>query len=142
MLILALPAAFLAACGARSLSLSEQHLLDMAWDALEPHTSSHSQDNWEVVAVRQVNGQEVVALFQQEQPRCVWPTPLPNERIRPSGEYWYVEMKPRPATPLPGEKLSPTAPPRIPEPFVRQAFFLLDAVEGRVVARMLYCVIY
>lgn len=132
----------LIACGSRTESLTEQEVLDVAWKDLEPHTSSHDRANWEVVDVRQVKGREVAETFEREQPRCIWPTPLPNETISPSATYWYVELKPRPATPLPGEKISPTAPPRIPEPFVYDAFFLINPADGQVVARMLHCVIY
>jgi hypothetical protein len=126
---------------ANSVETKEQ-ALDKAWRDLEPHTSSHDRDNWEVIEAKRVTGREVAEVFEREQPRCVWPTPQPNQQVRSAATYWYVEMKPRPATPLPGEELSPTAPPRIPEPFVRDSFFLIDLSSGEVVARMLYCVIY
>jgi hypothetical protein len=66
---------------------------------------------------------------------------MPNGEIQAGDDYWVVEMSPLPATPLPVPTLSPTAPPFVPEPFLRRALFLLD-VDGRVVARKLYCVVY
>jgi hypothetical protein len=38
--------------------------------------------------------------------------------------------------------ISPTAPLVVPEPFMYQAMFLMDAADDQVVARKLYCVIY
>ena len=65
-----------------------------------------------------------------------------NEFIRADTTYWYVMLRPRAATPqAQGGEPSPTAPPLIPEPFVREARFLLDA-GGAVAARTLSCVIY
>ena len=66
---------------------------------------------------------------------------MPNGEIKPEGDYWFVGMSPKSATPLPRPTLSPTAPPFIPEPFLRQALFLID-MDGNVVARKLFCVIY
>jgi hypothetical protein len=126
-------------------SIGEQQALDAAWNALEPNTSSHDRANWEVVEVRQVTGQEVVQEFAGEPAPGCWkgPTPPANETIDPSGTYWYVEMKPRPATPIPQKRtVSPTEPPFIPEPFTRGAQFLIDVANGQVVARKLHCVIY
>jgi hypothetical protein len=71
---------------------------------------------------------------------CGGPAPPPNGEIEPSGRYWYVEMKPQPATPS-GPSMSPTAPPLVPEPFMFQALFLIDD-GGQVIARALVCVVY
>jgi hypothetical protein len=116
---------------------------DIAWDALAPNTSSGDRANWQVVDVRQVKGRDVADEFAGKPSSGCWkgPTPMPNGKIQADSDYWCVEMSPKPATPLPGPTISPTAPPSIPEPFLRQALFLLDA-EGNVVARKLYCVIY
>ena len=124
--------------------LTEQQALDAAWQALEPYTSSHDQANWQTVAVRLVEGQEVASQFEgQPAPGCIGPTPPSNKQISTSSTYWYVVLRPAPATPLPKPGTpSPTAPPLIPEPFVSQALFLLDTTEGTVVARKLSCVIY
>jgi hypothetical protein len=132
----------LAACGG-SASLTEQQAVDAAWDVLAPNTSSGDRANWQVVDVRQVKGRDVADEFAGEPSLGCWkgPTPMPNGAIQPNGDYWYVEMSPKPATPLPRPTISPTAPPSIPEPFLRQALFLLDT-GGKVVARKLYCVIY
>jgi hypothetical protein len=116
---------------------------DIAWDALAPNTSSGDRANWEVVASRQVKGRDVADEFKGDPSPGCWmgPTPVPNAEIQPGTDYWYVEMRPKPATPRPEPTLSPTAPPFVPEPFLYRALLLLDA-EGRVVARKLFCVIY
>jgi hypothetical protein len=123
---------------------SEQQVRDTAWEALEPNTSSHNRVNWEFAEVRQVVGREVAEQFEgKPAPGCPGPTPPANGAIRPSGAYWYAHLKRRPATPLPQKgTVSPTAPPVVPEPFMYQALFLIDATDGQVVARKLYCVIY
>lgn len=124
--------------------LDEGHLFDIAWQALEPNTSSHDRANWEGGEVRQVAGRDVADETDGARPGygCPGPAPPANARIEPSGAYWYVQLKRRPATPPPDvPTLSPTAPPLVPEPFIYQAFFLIDP-GGQVVARKLYCVIY
>jgi hypothetical protein len=137
----------LAACSGRVGTLSEQQIVDIAWQALEPNTSSHNQAAWEVVGVQMVSGGEIQDLIEGEPVpgRCApGPPPPDNGTIAPGGSYWHVELKPRLATPRPQptEQFSPTAPPSIPEPFVYDAHFLIDAGTGQVVARKLYCVIY
>ena len=127
--------------------LGEQQVIDIVWQAFDPNTSSHDKTAWDIIEVRSVTGQEVQDLFMGE---SVWggctsgPTPPDNASIVPDGSYWYVELQPRPATPrpVPTEFSSPTAPPMIPEPFVFQARFLVDAITGQVVARKISCVIY
>jgi len=124
--------------------LTKQQALDAAWKALEPNTTSHDQANWQATTVELVDSQEVAGQFEGEAaPGCLGPTPPPNRQISTSGRYWYVVLQPTSATPVPHPGTpSPTAPPVIPEPFTRQAQFLLDATEGTVVARKLSCVIY
>ncbi len=124
-------------------ALTEQQVADIAWQALAPNTASGDRANWQAVEARQVKGRDVAEKFAGEAWLGCWkgPTPVPNGEIRSGADYWYVELMPQPATPLPAATISPTAPPLIPEPFLRQAFFLLDS-EGQVVARKLYCVIY
>ena len=135
----------LVACGSQTSPFSKEQATDIAWQALAANTSSQDRAAWQVVQAREVKGQEVVDEFEGQASFGCWmgPTPEPNGAIRPSGRYWYIEMSPRPATPLPQKgEVSPTAPPLIPEPFLRQAFLLVDAADGQVVARKLYCVIY
>jgi hypothetical protein len=121
-----------------------EQVLDAAWEALEPNTSSHDRANWEVAEVRHVVGREVAEQFEgRPAPGCPGPTPPANGAISPSGAYWYVHLKRRPATPVPQTgTIPPTAPPVVPEPFMYQAMFLIDPADGQVVARKLYCVIY
>ena len=125
----------------------EQQVVDIVWQALEPNTSSHSQAAWELVEAKMVEGQDVPDLFEGEPvPGGCAPGPSPpeNAEIALSDSYWYVQMRPRAATPkpLPTEQYSPTAPPRVPEPYLYQAHFLVDARTGQVIARKLFCVIY
>ncbi len=142
------PLAFLilifTACSGSVTSLSQAQVENRVWQALEPNTSSHNQANWEVVESRAVSGREVSERFAgKPDPGCVpGPTLPPNRPVSPNAAYWYVHMRPRPATPLPGPRLSPTAPPNIPEATVVQAEFLVDPHTGDIVARKLGCVIY
>jgi hypothetical protein len=142
--VIVLLLAGLAACGG-SFSLSEAEAVDAAWQALEPNTSSHDRANWEVGDVRQVRGEDVAIDFEGGPAPGCWqgPTPPANESIRDAQNYWYVQMQPRPATPVPQQgEISPTAPPNVPEAFMYRALFLFDAGDGHLVARKLYCVIY
>lgn len=125
-------------------ALSEDEVRALAWQALEPNTSSHDLANWDVLEVRRVTGQEVAGQFEGRPAYgCPGPTPVPNAAIAASETYWYLQFQKRPATPPAGATpLSPTAPPNVPEPFLYQARFLLDLDSGQVVARMLLCVIY
>ncbi len=137
----------LAACSPTAAPLSKQEAGEIAWRALEPNTSSHSLTAWEVAELRSVTGQEILDRFPGEPAAggCV-PGPIPsaNTAIAPGGSYWYVVFKPGRATPLPQptEQFSPTAPPLVPEPFVYEGRFLIDAVTGQIAARKLFCVIY
>lgn len=127
-------------------ALTQQQALEAAWIALEPNTSSHERANWEVVSVERVQGRDVAGDFEGgPAPGCfTGPTPAPNPPIDPAATYWHVAMQPVAATSLPvaTEFYSPTAPPRIPEPFVREAQFLIDSTDGSLVAIRLGCVIY
>jgi hypothetical protein len=128
--------------------LSEKQVIDIAWQALDPNTSSHSRTAWETIVAKSVTGREVQDRFEGEPVpgKCTsGPTPPDNADIAPDGYYWYVEMIPRLATPRPQptQLFSPTAPPNIPEPFIYLAYFLIDANTGQVTARKLLCgVIY
>ncbi len=55
-LVIVVLALALAACSGPTEPLSEQQVLDAAWEALEPNTSSHNRTNWEVAEVRQWSG--------------------------------------------------------------------------------------
>jgi hypothetical protein len=126
---------------------NEQQVIGIAWQALEPNTSSHNQNAWESVVVGSFIGRDIQDKFEGEPipGHCApGPTPPDNAKITPDAAYWYVQMQPRPATPgpLPTNLQSPTAPPNVPEPFVYKADFLIDAGTGQIVARKLYCVIY
>lgn len=137
----------LTACSGKVAPPSEQQVVAIVWQALEPNTSSHNQAAWEIIRVQAVTGQEVQDLFEGEPVLggCVpGPAPRDNATVALDGSYWYVQMKPRSATPRPQptEQFSPTAPPNVPEPFVYQAHFLVDVSTGQIVARKLYCVIY
>lgn len=126
-------------------ALTEQQVVDLVWDALEPNTTSHDLSNWEAIEVRQAAGRDVAEQFEGATAAGCWqgPTPVVNRIINPSDTYWYVHMMPKPATPFPREgETSPTAPPAVPEPFLWQVFFLVDADSGEIVARKLLCVVF
>lgn len=135
----------LAGCSGQAVSLTEQAAVDAAWAAIEPNTSSHNRANWEAVEVRQVAGRDAADEFASGPSSGCWmgPTPPANWDIAPAATYWLVRMKPLPATPAPrGRTPSPTEPPAIPEPFLREAVVLLRVDDGGVVARSLRCVVY
>jgi hypothetical protein len=97
--------------------------------------------------MRNVKGEEIQEIFEGEPVpgNCIsGPPPPENKKIQASASYWYVRMKPVPVTsePIPTEQYSPTAPPRIPEPFLRDAHLLIDPGSGEIVARKLLCIIY
>jgi hypothetical protein len=123
---------------------SQAQVRALAWQALEPNTSSHDVANWEVIDLRMVEGREVVEEFENASAYgCPGPTPVPNAPVDASGMYWLVQFRKRPATPPPDvTPLSPTAPPNVPEPFIYEAAFLIDPMSDQVVARKLICVIY
>ncbi len=124
--------------------LSGSQVRDLAWQSLKPHTSPHNLDNWVYIEVKQVTGREVADKFRGDPAPGCWQGPLvdQNEKINPHDMYWYVHLKPREVTPLPTPTAFPAASPYTPEPFISQAFFLLDPANGRVGARKISCVIY
>ena len=137
----------LAACSTKAGILGKQQVTDIVWQALEPNTTSHTQAAWQVVSVQSVTGREIQDRFTGKPVSggCVpGPKPPENATIALDSTYWYVQMRPRAATPKPEptEQFSPTAPPHVPEPFVVEARFLVDARAGQVVARKLICVVY
>jgi hypothetical protein len=134
------------AMGGPSTGGEQADLVNAAWSELGPKTSSENIQNWDVEALRRVKGREVADQFQGEIAPGCWkgPTPQPNAAIRPGTDYWFLHMQPKPATaqPWPYEGTPPaTAPPGIPEPFLRDAMFLFD-LKGHIVARKYMCVIY
>ena len=64
--------------------LKEEQVLGVAWDALEPNTSSHDLGNWDVVEVSQVAGRQVAERFEGEPAPGCWSGPEPpgNGAIR------------------------------------------------------------
>lgn len=146
-ILLACLALALTACSTAVVHLDDQQAIDLAWQALEPNTSSHNFSAWETIEVRSVVGREVQIQFEGEPVPggCVpGPNPPDNGTITPDISYWYVQLRPRRATPLPQptEQFSPTAPPHIPEPFVYEAQVLINSTTGQIIARKIYCVIY
>ena len=137
----------LIACSIKTAVVGEQQVVDIVWQALEPNTSSHTRAAWEVVRVQSVTGRDIQDLFKGPPVlgSCV-PGPIPPENapLTLDSTYWYVQMRPRQVTPRPWptEQYSPTRPPDIPEPFVYEARFVVDARTGRIAARKLMCVIY
>ena len=125
--------------------LPQAQVLDIVWEALDPNTSSHMRANWQVMEAQLVKGEKVAKLFEGEPVTGCWcgPTPAANREIKPANDYWYVLMTPSPATPEPFYGTpSPTAPPLIPEPFLKQVHFLTDPGSGEIIARKLICVVY
>jgi hypothetical protein len=83
-------------------ALTQEQVVDTAWQALEPNTSSHDQANWQTHTVELVEGQQVADRFEGESaPGCMGPKPPPNQQVSPSATYWHVVMRPVPVTPQP-----------------------------------------
>jgi hypothetical protein len=132
-------------CSTENIPLSEKQVVDIVWLALEPNTSSHDKTAWEIVTVQEVTGQEIQDVFDDANTYCGFgPKPTNNVQISLNNSYWYIQMRPRSATPqpIPTELYSPTAPPIIPEPFIYEVHFLVDARTEQIVARNFYCIIY
>jgi len=126
-------------------ALSKSQAIDIVWEALEPNTSSHNRSNWQLVQAQLVTGEEVAERFEGEPAPGCWsgPEPVENRDIISTKDYWYILMVPTPATPEPFYGTpSPTAPPLIPEPFLKEAYFLIDPETSDILARKLICVIY
>lgn len=136
------------ACTSHAVELDEERAAELAWQALQPNTSSRNRAAWQITLIEQVSGTDTTEQFSSEAAAggCVPGPAVPaNQEINPQATYWHVQFQPLPATPLSpeeGEMMSATAPPRIPEPFLYRADLLLEAESGKVVARRLYCVIY
>lgn len=125
--------------------ISQSQVIDIVWDAVEPNTSSHNRSNWQVVEVQLVIGESVAERFEGEPAPGCWagPKPAKNKSINSKDNYWFVLMTPKSATPMAFYGTpSPTAPPLIPEPFLMEAYFLVDPKTSDIVARRLICVIY
>jgi hypothetical protein len=117
----------------------------LAWQALQPYTHSRDRANWAIQQTQIIQGDTLPAPLQKERDETCFRTystqPPPPENIQPSFKYWLVIFVPLPAT-AQVTPLSVTAPPRIPEPFVRQAYILIEANTGKLGAFRLSCVIY
>jgi hypothetical protein len=124
--------------------MGQDQAVDIAWDVLEPNTTSGNPDNWEVSEARRVAGREVVGEFTEARfINCPGPLPPENKAIKSSSEYWYIRVIPVPVTAMPQtEEISTTNPPLVPEPFISEVLMLIDAFSGQVVARKFTCLGY
>ena len=146
-LILALGAALCGACNALPAAGGEQKAIDVAWQDFEPLTSSRNRANWDIKQVSRVTGNQVSQLYGGVNPfYCVaarrtgkFPD---NQTLDANKTYWQVHFYPKDATPLPRTRLSPTEPPAIPEPNLRDARYLIDPNDFHIVARAYGCVVY
>jgi len=134
----------LSSCINQSPRMGQDQAVDIAWDALQPNTTSGKPDNWEVKEARRVTGREVVGEFTDARfINCPGPLPPENKAIKASSEYWYIKVSPSPATAEPqGEEIYTTNPPLIPEPFISEVLMLIDVFSGQVVARKFTCLAY
>jgi hypothetical protein len=127
--------------------LGETQAVDLAWQALKPNSSSGDFAAWEVAQAEIVTGNSVLQQFEFETDPllgCNGPLLRENEPIGSDVEYWYVHMRPLYATPIPvpSEEYSATAPPNVPEPFIQDAYFLIDLTTKEVTHQSLWCVVY
>jgi hypothetical protein len=124
--------------------MGQDQAVDIAWDALQPNTTSKNPDNWEVTEARRVTGREIVGEFVDARfTNCPGPLPPENKAIKASSEYWYIRVIPIPVTETPQSKeFSTTNPHQIPEPFINEVLMLIDIFSGQVVARKFSCQVY
>ncbi|MBI5653007.1 MAG: hypothetical protein HZC40_21550 [Chloroflexi bacterium] len=129
----------LAAC--TDSSVTQDAAVDAAWRALDPVTTAHNRANFEVGDARLIKAEEVIQRFANERMNSYcWGTRVPaNATIDLGATYWYVHLKHRAMTPIPITRVSPTQPPAIPDWNIPEAFFLIDARTGNVVARAIAC---
>jgi hypothetical protein len=129
----------LAACNLRPARLTQSQVIDIAWNALEPNTSSQNRNNWEILQAEKVNGLQVVDQFGDVVYRkCPGPALPENLAIRASSEYWYI--KAIPIHLLEGnQKIANSPDGLVPEPILQEATFLIDPFKGQVVARKFFC---
>lgn len=132
------------ACMEARKEMGQQQALTLVWEDLEPHTNTKNREKWEIREVSKVYGRDVVPIFVDARfNQCPGPLPPENQAIKPSTQYWFIHTMPHPATPLPLEGTnSPTAPPLIPEPFLREAYYLVDPISYEIIARKFVCVVY
>jgi hypothetical protein len=126
---------------------TDQRAVETAWQDFLPLTASRSRVNWDVVEVTQVKGGEVAKQFSGINPfYCVAgrsPQKMKeNETIDAAKTYWQVHFRPKPVTAIPHTRISPTEPPAIPEPNLRDVYYLLDLSDLHIVARAFGCVIF
>lgn len=124
-------------------SVTQDAAVDAAWRALDPVTASHNRANFEVSDARLAKGDDVAQRFANERVNSYcWGTRVPaNAMIDYNATYWYIHLKHRAMTPIPITRVSPTQPPAIPDWNIPEAFFLIDARTGQVVARSILCVV-
>ena len=133
--------ATLTACQPRSANLGQQEALNIAWKNLEPNTSSHNRDYWEIHDARKVYGKDIVKEFTSTHPaRCQGPEFPENMPIKISSEYWYIKVAPHPEVRV---KVLETSQPKyvqvVPEPNILDATFLIDMYDGEVIAQTMTC---
>jgi hypothetical protein len=141
--LLLLVCLLLCACTSRKPGIPQQKAEALAWQALQPYTSSKNRANWNVYETRFVRGDTLPFTLQNKRDETcfrMYFSQLPSpENIQSTIEYWLIEFVTRPATPQ-GTPYSVTAPPNIPEPFIISATLLIDATNGEVAAFRLSCV--
>ncbi len=144
-IVLSLIVAFvLTGCTEITSAVSQQLAIDAAWQDLDPLTTSHNRTNFETAESRRVNGSEVAERFKDSKTNAYcWGQKIPaNAPVSPSTAYWYVVLRRRPMTEPPITRISPTQPPAIPDARIYEAYFLVDAMTGQVVARNIPCIVF
>ncbi len=145
-LLLFVPLLFsLAACNSRPSRLTQGQVIDLAWKALEPYTSSQRRENWDILQAEKVTGLQVVDQFGDVVHRkCPGPALAENQAIHASGEYWYIKVAPKhliedKPKPNSNSKVGSAPEGLIPEPILQEATFLIDPFSGQVVAQTFNC---
>lgn len=133
----------LVSAGCGGTTITQDVAVTAAWNALDPVTTAHNRANFELIEARLVQGKEIAKDFANERTNSYcWGTRVPaNSAIDSNSQYWYVHLKRRVMTPIPVTRVSPTQPPAIPDWNIPEAFFLIDARTGAVIARDIRCIV-
>lgn len=130
----------LSACIQEPKRLTQERVLDIVWEDLRPLTSTQNRGNWESTQISLVSGREVVGEFSAlPYQQCPGPALPENQPIRAASRYWLVKVAPKD----PSQITTASAPTMdenfVPEPLIQQAYYLVDAINGEIVARRLFC---
>lgn len=137
---LAIMGGALSACIQQPKRLTQERVLTIVWEDLRPLTSTQNRSNWESTQISLVSGREVVSEFSAlPYQQCPGPALPENQPIRASSRYWLVKVAPLPPSMMSTDGAPTLEENIVPEPLIQQAYYLVDAISGEIIARRLFC---